>query len=207
MNIQAHNDPRNVLTAVHHHATSHLLHLLDGLYSNIEDGIFELAYRSVDQAQQSRCFDLMREMRFRRSKLIHAFARAMHKAQAGWFVNDSGPTRDADATQLARSIAEKSSSHFTHVIGCICERVGFATDRTVKATDLPIGPQRLASAFVASCHTLNFDNESIEIVRELFGRFVLDRMGSIYGDCNARLETAGYYTIEELDGVSTTSIA
>jgi hypothetical protein len=36
-------DPRNVITSMHHKVTGELLHLMDGLYSNIEDGLFELA--------------------------------------------------------------------------------------------------------------------------------------------------------------------
>ena len=45
-------DPRNVLTAMHHKVTGELLHLMDGFYSNIEDGLFELAFRDDDDSEQ-----------------------------------------------------------------------------------------------------------------------------------------------------------
>ena len=45
-------DPGNVFTAMHHRVTGELLHLMDGLYSNIEDGLFELAYRTREDAQK-----------------------------------------------------------------------------------------------------------------------------------------------------------
>ena len=69
------NDPRNVFTAMHHRVTGELLHLMDGFYSNIEDGLFELAFRNNDHNQRKRCFDLMREMRYRRTSLIQTFAK------------------------------------------------------------------------------------------------------------------------------------
>jgi len=79
-------DPRKVFMTIHHKVTGDLLHLMDGFYSNIEDGLFELAYRYEEsEVLQRRYFDLMREMRFRRSNLIQAFAKRMQQGQEYWF--------------------------------------------------------------------------------------------------------------------------
>ena len=67
-------DPRNVFTAMHQHVTAEILHLMDGFYSNIEDGLFELAFRGEDEDKQRHCFDLMREMRYRRTNLIQTLS-------------------------------------------------------------------------------------------------------------------------------------
>ena len=40
-------DPEAVLNALHHNVTGELLRLIDGFYSNIEDGLFELAIEPV----------------------------------------------------------------------------------------------------------------------------------------------------------------
>ena len=40
------------------------------------------------------------------------------------------------------------------------------------------------------------------MVQQLFGRFVLDRMGPVYGECNHQLEQAGFFTARELDMVA-----
>ena len=45
-------DPRNVFTAMHHKVTGELLQLMDGFYSNIEDGLFELAFRGSDDGER-----------------------------------------------------------------------------------------------------------------------------------------------------------
>ena len=37
-------EPRNLFNAMHHRMTGELLHLMDGFYSNIEDGLFELRF-------------------------------------------------------------------------------------------------------------------------------------------------------------------
>jgi len=89
-------DPRNVLTAMHQKVTGELLHLMDGFYSNIEDGLFELAFRNDDEHKQRHCFDLMREMRYRRTNLIQTFARRMQKSVEGWFVDMPAPKDHSD---------------------------------------------------------------------------------------------------------------
>jgi hypothetical protein len=193
-------DPRNVFTAMHQKVTGELLHLMDGFYSNIEDGLFELAYRNDDQAVQRRCFDLMREMRYRRGSLIQAFAKRMQRGAEGWFSDPREETAyTPEATLLARRMSEKCSAHFRGLLQTLAERAAYGTDRDMDPEQLPIGPYRVALCFVASCRSLEFDKQAVEIVQELFARFVLDRMGTVYGDCNQRLEEAGYYTLRELD--------
>jgi Protein of unknown function (DUF1631) len=196
-------DDRVIFNALHHNVTGELLRLIDGFYSNIEDGLFELAYRTDDDGQRRRCFDLMRELRFRRTALVKAFARNLDRYRSQWFEADT--TQDADIAtgkeldELIMRMAEKSSSHFSGVLNCIAERVEIATGRAFAGVhDLPISPQRIARAFVVSCRSLKFDHASIEIVQDLFSRFVLDSLGSIYGNCNLRLQDDGYATADEL---------
>ncbi|MCH8141498.1 MAG: DUF1631 family protein [Proteobacteria bacterium] len=197
-------DPRNIFTAMHHTVTGELLHLMDGFYSNIEEGLFELAFDNEDVDQQRRCFDLMRELRYRRSNLIQAFAKRMQKGMEGWF-NDSfeyDAEVDAEFEQLAMGMAEKCSAHFSNLLQNIAERAAYGTGRDVDGMNLPISPFRIAYNFIVSCRSLEFDEHAIEIVQELFRRFVLDRLGAVYGECNQRLEVAGYCTIRELDVAS-----
>jgi hypothetical protein len=70
--------------------------------------------------------------------------------------------------------------------------------------ELPISPRR-AQAFVHSCRSLRLDQSSIEIVQELFSRFVLDSLGTVYGACNLYLQEEGYLTSDELEFASTAS--
>ena len=66
-------DPRNMLSALFYEAAGELTKLMDGFYSNIEDGLFELAYANNDGEHQKRVIELMRELRFRREHLMGTF--------------------------------------------------------------------------------------------------------------------------------------
>ncbi len=198
-------DPRNVITSMHHKVTGDLLHLMDGLYSNIEDGLFELAYRHEgNETQQRRSFDLMREMRYRRSNLIQAFAKRMQRGLDYWFGDkfEYDTEYDVEFDAMARGMSEKCSAHFHMLLRNIIERTASATQRTPDTVNIPISPYQVSYNFLASCRSLDFDRHSIELVEDLFARFVLDRMGPIYGDCNQRLETAGFFTSREREVVS-----
>ena len=196
------NDPRNVFSAMHHRVTGELLHLMDGFYSNIEDGLFELAFRNDDADQRTRCFDLMREMRYRRGGLIQTFAKRMQRAGEGWLEEDSNPAQVPELAAIAEHMSSKCSTHFSTLLQQVTERTSYGTDRAMNATELPISPYYIAYHFIASCQSLEFDKQAIEIVQDLFARFVLDRLGAVYGECNQRLEAAGFYTQAELDLVS-----
>ena len=188
-------DPQNVFTAMHHKATGELLHLMDGLYLNIEDGLFEFAYRHEDDEDRQRaCFDLMRELRYRRSTLIQSFAKRMQRGLDHWLGEkmEFDTEYDVHLDQLAQRMSEKCSAHFNYLLGQITERTAAASGRDSNSVKIPISPYQVAYNFLASCRSLDLDNESIEVVQNLFERFVLDRLGNIYGDCNRRLEEAGY---------------
>jgi hypothetical protein len=190
---------------MHHKVTGDLLHLMDGLYSNIEDGLFELAYRHEgNELQQRRSFDLMREMRFRRSNLIQAFAKRMQRGLEYWFGDkfEYDTEYDVEFDALARGMSEKCSAHFNMLLGNIIERTAFATQRKPDAVNIPISPYQVSYNFLASCRSLDFDLQSIELVQDLFERFVLDRLGPVYGDCNQRLEDSGFFTRRERDVAS-----
>ena len=190
-------DPKTVFAGLHHRVTGELLHLLDGFYSNIEDGLFELAYQVDDGAQRRRCFDLMREMRYRRGSLIQTFAKRLQRHQGDWFGGEDTRGERQDLTVLARRMADKSNTHFAGVLRELSERAADGAETGTQTVDIPIRPERIAFHFIASCQSLDFDKHSIAIVQTLFGRFVLDRMGSVYGECSSCLMDAGYRTLEE----------
>lgn len=201
--MNAQTNPSKALFAMHRRVTGELLHLMDGLYSNIEDGLFELAYRADHEAQKRRCFDLMREMRFQRSRVVQSFARRLQAGFEAWVAGTEQPgAADAAREAMTRRMAHKCAAHFGGVLQALIERANDALGRDEAREALPIGPQRIAGHFVDAMTALEFDQASIEIVEDLFGRFVLERLGPVYGECNAQLAEAGYYTAEELEALS-----
>lgn len=196
-------DPSNVFVSIHHRVTGELLHLMDGLYSNIEDGLFELAFRAQREDQKRRCFDLMREMRFQRSRVVQLFAKRMQGCFDEWLSADPSDKPEPAHNDQARRMAQKCMSHFSGVLQNLSERAACALGRAPDRLGLPIGPYQVARHFVESMKSLDFDETSIEMVEDLFSRFVLERLGTVYGECNQRLEQAGFFTPAELDLVAT----
>ena len=196
------SDPRVTLSELHRQTTTDVLRLVEGLYSNIEDGLFELADRGGGHQRRERCFNLMRELRFRRSYLQQNFTKTLHSLRGYWFIDelwepdfsDLGPEFD----KRLELLTAKSAAHFTGLLTLVAERARDAGACQAKAPpQLPLAPLAISQSFVQSCRTLRMDSESIELVLALFARFVLDRLGQVYAGCNEHLRTAGYRTDEE----------
>ena len=203
-------DPRATLAELHRYTIGEVLGLVEGLYLNIEDGLFELADRDSEVARQERCFNLMRELRFRRACLTRNFTGSLQSLTRYWFVDESWAVEPkAFGDELAVRMLEvtnKSDQHFTGLLRLITERACHATNLDSKAlNELPIGPWAISQAFVQSCRSLCMDTESIEMVLRLFSRFVLERLGQIYANCNIRLRDAGFLTLDELHVVGKAS--
>ncbi|MFU8816860.1 MAG: DUF1631 family protein [Pseudomonadales bacterium] len=190
-------DATQVFAGMHHRVTGELLHLMDGLFSNIEDGLFELAFRTDNDDQKRRCFDLMREMRFQRSRVVQSFAKRTQTAFDGWLRSPGEDAATAAFNPRATRMAQKCTSHFGGLLQSLAERTAHALGQPVDRTALPISPNQIAGNFIESMRALSFDEHSIEIVEDLFGRFVLERLGSIYGECNQHLQQAGFLTAAE----------
>jgi hypothetical protein len=200
-------DPKNLFGALHFEATGELLQLMDGFYSNIEDGLFEVAYANDNQNQQRHVIELMRELRVRRKHLIKAFGKRMQTAARGWIAEfDEGPEYHEERA-LANLMSQKCAAHFGGLLQSIAERTAHAADRDMDKVAIPVSPQQVSYHFVMSCRSLKFDKYSIETVQTLFARFVLDRLGNVYGNINNRLQEAGFLTMTELEGLVVNSQA
>lgn len=191
-------DPKNLFSALHYQVTGELLQLMDGFYSNIEDGLFELAYANDNPIQQRHVVELMRELRFRRKHLIKTFGKRMQASAKGWMLAVQ-QQEYIEERMLANGMAQKCASHFSGLLQSIAERTAHASQREVKRSTLPISPEEISYQFVMSCRSVKFDKYSIETVQSLFSRFVLDRLGHIYGSVNTHLQEAGYLTASQME--------
>jgi hypothetical protein len=187
-------DGQTVASELHQCITNGLLSLMDGLYTNVEDCLFEVAYRNDDVAAQRRCFDLMRDLRYRRAGLMKIFAAGIEDNVACWFdpATQLGE-RDPATVAMATAMAHRCNTHFRVLLGELAERTGCEA-----GASLPIAPEQIAYHFVRSLRALEFDAAAIVIVRDLFTRFVLDRLGTLYGACNRKLAHAAYVGASEI---------
>ena len=190
-------DPRDLFAGLHAQTILELNQLMSGFYHNIEDGLFEMAYANDDQNYQRHLIELMRELRFRREQLLKTFTKRVQNAGQGWLSTCDGGTERIEERVVANSMAAKCAAHFAPVLQAIAERTGHATNRAVERKTLPSGPEELSYHFLMSCRSVSFDTHSVEMVQDLFGRFVLDRLGGTYGQINFALEESGYCTNEQ----------
>ena len=192
------NELYDLFAGIHTHATGELTKLMDGFYHNVEDGLFELAYASQDQNQQRHAVETMRELRFRRKQLLKTFKKRIQTSGQAWLGSFAdGPELMEERVQ-ANDMASKCAAHFGPVLQTIAERAGHATERDVARVTLPISPEEISYSFLMSCRSVRFEKESVTMVQNLFCRFVLDRLGMVYGQVNMMLEGAGYLTQEEM---------
>lgn len=181
---------RSILT-MHNRATEEVAGLMEGFHSNLEDGLFEVAYRNEDPGYQRFCFDLMRELRYRKPLLMSSFTRIMRETSDHWFSEPAASVPVAlepGLQTLADTMAGKCMAHFSGLLRILSQRIAAVTGINHMPETLPIGPVSLSRMFVASCRESELESSSIEVLRELFLRFVLDRMGSVYGRCNRELQ-------------------
>ena len=179
------------LDVMHQQVTIEVARLMEGFYSNLEDGLFELAYRDADTQYQGYCFNLMRELRFRRQALMDLFVKRMNQSSTRWYESAEDGAELGELDQLAMEMSRKCSAHFSGLLGKIAERSEAVAGRKHSLASLPIGPYQVARQFVHSCHRIDFDTAAIQVVQDLFLRFVLDRMGAAYGQFLQKLNTAG----------------
>lgn len=186
---------QNIYGSIHHTVTGGLLYLLDGMFQNIEHALHDIARRP--EAQKQRCSILMREIKAKRSTLIHLIAERMQKGFDNW-LGQRTPVAIVDEriSETAQGLANKSAGHFGPLLKTIAERSADAVG-TDSESRMPINPYHISSAFLESCRDLHFDAEDTAILAELFQRYVLDRLGHIYGECNERLRAAGHLTRQE----------
>ena len=187
------DDFRAVSVLLHQRVTAELLQLMDGFYNNIEDSFFEQAYRHDEETVQQRYFELMRELRYRRASLLKVFAAGLERNARKWLGEGEPQTRNPNLEKLAAQMAHRCSSHFRLLLSDLTERTEWDTGNG----PLPIGPQEISYHFVHSCRALDFDQAAVDIVRELFARFVLERLGGVYAQCNSILAEGGYRTAFE----------
>lgn len=195
----------NVYASIHHTVTGQLLYLLDGLFQNIEHGLEDIASRPDGEGE--RCLLLLQDTKGKRSTLIHLIAERMQNGFETWLGNASSPAEVGieEIESAAQDLSEKSAAHFDALLRAIAERAENALGKATDHKSVPISPYRVSSAFLESCHQLSFDAQDTAMLSELFGRYVLDRLGHTYGVCNRRLMEAGHLTQQEQDYVPNTS--
>jgi hypothetical protein len=203
-----------VLHAVHGQAQKHLRELLQELFNNADDALFEMADRSRNDSDQNLFFDSMRQLRLHRSQILTEFYEFFSNNFESLYnepdFNSTDDAMDVDAPEQALSllqnedlemsvavsgIVSKVTSQFSLQITQLTRRLDAVCARTsVTERRNPLGPYRLADAFVEATRKVEIHIKVRIILLKLFERFVMERLGSCYDAANRTLADAGVLT-------------
>jgi len=197
-----------ILHAVRQHSKKQLLELLQRLFNNVDDALFEMADRSRSDADQNMYFDSMREIRLNRKRILSDFVKHYQASFDTLFTAssdaaDAGDEPTAETLALLQNdelevsvaiagIVSKVTSQHSLAVMQLTRRIDHLCKvQTVTERLNPLGPDRLGHAFAAAIECLAIDIKIRIILLKLFERFVMERLAPIYGEGNAMLAEAG----------------
>lgn len=180
------------ISELHRWVTLEILKLVEGLYTNLDDGLFELAHRADEDHARRKLFDLARVLRDSKTHLLHTFESRLDHAGQRWLSSSGSETDDnVSLRERSETMVQRCEGHLGVVLQSIASRTSFLTRRNYRPGDLPFGPQSVTTEFLVALDSCSPGAEAEQAVCALFKRFVLDRLGTIYGQCNTILQTPG----------------
>ncbi|NJN52921.1 MAG: DUF1631 domain-containing protein, partial [Gammaproteobacteria bacterium] len=197
-----------ILLTVRQNAKKTIVELVQTLFNNVDDALFEMADRSRNDADQNMYFDSMRELRLQRKHVVTGFSQ---RFADGFDTLIDAPKRtdatadesNADSMVLLKNdelevsvavsgIVSKITSRFSLPVMQLTRRIdSVCPGREVAERTNPLGPRCIAEAFVAATDDLVLDIRARIIVLKLFERFVMEELGPVYEDANRVMADAG----------------
>jgi hypothetical protein len=202
-----------ILHSVRQAAKKQLLDLVQNLFNNADDALFEMADRSRNDGDQNMFFSSMREIRLHRKQITTDFITHFSQNFDALFTDkktDEDPEEDfeqrVDNISLLKNddleisvavagIVSKITSQYSLQIMQLTKRIDvLCTGRDVSERLNPLGPHALGEAFVEGMRCLAVDIKIRIIILKLFERFVMERLRPCYEEANRLLAEAGVLT-------------
>lgn len=185
--------------------------LLQSLFDNIDDALFELADRAQDNDEQNMYFESMREIRIKRRGMELGFSQEVNETFRQLVKNTTNPPQLADkeesvsAEQLALveddeleelvavdGMVAKAASRFAPILRDLTARLDSLVEGvTITNTNNPFGPGAICRAFNTVCHGLELDIKAKLVLFKLFDRHVMSSLDKVYEACNGVLIDGG----------------
>lgn len=197
-----------IVHTIRQQSKKQLNELLQNLFNNTDDALFELADRSQSDQHQEMYFDSMRMIRLHRKTLASNFIRGLNDSYHDAF-NSTGPADGEDSDEIdaedyalldqdelemtvaVSGIVSKVTSQYSIAVMQLTKRLDFLAKRTtITERNNPLGPQALSSLFANALETLEVDIKIRIILMKLFERFVMERLGPVYENANRALVDA-----------------
>jgi hypothetical protein len=195
-----------IIAAVGSVAEQGLRKLLQSLFDNVDDALFELADKAGSSADQSDFFEAMRELRVQRSAIELNFCQGLQKNFAA-LKNGQGDelesAMDRNALSLVgnneleervalESMVTKASSNFQATLAELTTRLDSLVDElVVTETVNPLGPQALCQGFLSACEGLKIAIRAKLVLLKLYDRYVIGALDELYDLSNQVLKERG----------------
>lgn len=187
-----------------------LMGLLQNLFDQADDALFEFADKSDNTIQQDLYFESMRELRIQRRGIENSFSReiteafrqllrdpkasAKSRASVAKLSEDSLSMVEEDELEemvALESMVSKAMSASPAALSQLTVRITELFGFKVDTKRNPLGPQVICRAFVESCQHLKVDIKAKLLVFKLFDRFVLSELDSVFELANRFLIDQG----------------
>lgn len=190
--------------------------LLQNLFDNIDDALFELADRAEHNSEQNMYFESMREIRIRRRGIELNFGRALDEAflkllgEAATAADiptlsdreEFGELRadelslveedDLEELIAADTMVAKAERQYLAALKPLNTRLDSMVDaRAVTDKNNPFGPETICKSFIQVCGELTLGIKAKLVLFKLFDRYVLNDLGKVYALCNQVLIDGG----------------
>ncbi len=198
-----------ILHSVRQRAKAKLNELLQELFNNIDDALFEMADRSSTDSNQTLYFGSMRDFRLHRKSIAQDYLKEFYRSFDLCF-SEAPPAEDEleldeavdnismlqdDELEISVAISgmvSKVTSQHSLAIMQLTKRFDHLNKKhTVSERMNPLGPERLSQAFVKAAACVDLDIKVRIILLKLYERFVLERLAPIYEEANLMLAEAG----------------
>ncbi len=179
--------------------------LLQALFDQADDALFELADKALNNQEQNLYFESMRELRVRRRTIEVQFADAIDRA----FVHLAGEktyTREVDdcgeisldnltliqneeLEELVAmdSMVSSANERYGESIQHLALRIDSLVPVKVYQKNNPLGPQTLCAAFSDATRGLEVDIKARLVIYKLFDKLVIQALGPLYQAANQLL--------------------
>ena len=182
LNLQA---KAGIIKEVRAQSTVQLHALLEGLFLNMSDSLFEGMEMVQDKALLSRHFNVMRELKTGYSQLQEGFDDQMTSAWNALLLEETLPmlqSLEGNPGQIMSSLSHRASDRYALLLAIFAEHIETLLGQSAPCH--PLAPDSLYLSFWLSTETLNLDIEERLLIVPLFSRFVTDNLGLVVAQAN-----------------------
>ena len=184
--------------------------LLQSLFDNIDDALFELADRAEANAEQNMYFESMREIRIKRRNMELAFGKGVDSAFAALLSTTTEPPVLNEAAQVSAeswslvnddeleelvatdNMVAKAERKFAIELKQLTTRLNtLIITQDVTDKNNPFGPAVICQTFIDICKSLELDIKAKLVLFKLFDRYVMSELSVVYQRCNTALVEGG----------------